>query len=64
VKNVMHSVVENIDEEASLAEAIHKMIMWQTLSILVRRKGDVVGILRLSDLYTELATTMKESTEY
>lgn len=63
VKEVMRPVTENIDENASLSEAIHKMIMWQTLSILVRRKDNVVGILRLSDLYAELAKTMKETAE-
>ena len=63
VKKVMRPVAENIDENASLSEAIHKMIMWQTLSILVRRKDNVVGILRLSDLYAELAKTMKETAE-
>ena len=61
VKKVMRPVAENIDENASLSEAIHKMIMWQTLSILVKRRDEVVGILRLSDLYAELAKTMKET---
>lgn len=58
-KDVMHPVSENIDENASLAEGIHKIVMHQSLSILVMRKGDVVGILRISDLFEELTREMK-----
>lgn len=59
VRDVMHPVTESIDESASLTEAIHKLIMWQTLSLLVKREGEIVGILRLSDVYDEIATYMK-----
>ena len=59
VKDVMHPVTENIDEDATISEAIHKMIMWQTLSILVTREDELVGILRLSDLYNEIANIIK-----
>jgi len=59
VKDVMHPVTENIDENAAISEAIHRMVMWQTLSILVTREGKVVGILRLSDLYKEIASIIK-----
>ncbi|MBC8205218.1 CBS domain-containing protein [bacterium] len=59
IKNVMHSVEESIDINASLVEAIHRMIMWQSLSILVRDKGEVTGILRLSDLFSEAAAVIK-----
>ncbi len=59
VKEVCHPITENIDEEATLAEAIHKFVMWQTLSIPVTRGNDIVGLLRLSDLYTEMAKLIK-----
>lgn len=55
VLDVMHSVQESIDENASLPEAIHKIIMWQSLSVLVSRGNDIIGIIRLSDLYNEIA---------
>ncbi len=44
-----------IDENATINEAIHKMVMWQTLSIIVSRGEKVVGILRLSDLFDHIA---------
>ncbi len=59
VKDVMHPVTESIDENATLAEAIHKIIVWQTLSILVTRGPDMVGLLRLSDLFDEITAQMK-----
>jgi len=55
VKDIMHPVEENIDEKATLMEGLHKIIMWQTLSLLVTRQGEVVGILRLSDLFDEMS---------
>ena len=58
-KDVMHPVSENIDEDAPLTEAIHKIVIWQTLSILVTRGGEVVGILRLSDLFTAVSAKIK-----
>lgn len=61
IKEVMTPVDENISQDASLAEAIHRMIMWQTLSILVTRGDEVVGILRLSDLFTEVASYVVSS---
>jgi len=59
VKDVMHPITERIDENASLGEAISKIIMWQTLSIIVTRNGEVIGLLRLSDLCQEVAEHMK-----
>ncbi len=59
VKDVMHPVTENIDENATLCEAITKIIMWDTLSVLVSRKGEIVGLLRISDICQEVAEQMK-----
>ena len=61
VKDVMKPVEEHIDEAATLVEAMHKMIMWQTLSVLVSSGMEIVGIIRLSDLYEELAAYIKKS---
>jgi len=60
--DVMHPVSESIDENAPLAEAIHKIVLWQTLSVLVTRRSEVVGILRLSDLFTAVSGKMKQRT--
>jgi CBS domain-containing protein len=55
IKDFMTPVTESIDEDAVLTEAIHRIVVWQTLSILVTHDTEVVGILRLSDLFTEIA---------
>ncbi len=60
VRDVMRPVTEHIPETASLREGIHQIIMLQTLSILVTRGTEVVGLLRLSDLFEEVARQMKE----
>ncbi len=54
-RDVMHPVGESIDENASLQEAIDMFGDWQTLSILVKKGESVVGVLRLSDLFQEMA---------
>ena len=61
VKTVMNPITESIDEDASLGEAIYKIVTWQTLSILVRRDGVATGVVRLSDLYDEIAEHIKAS---
>jgi hypothetical protein len=60
VSEVMRPVTESIDENASLNEALHKILMYQSLSILVTRNELVVGILRLSDLFTVITTVIKK----
>jgi len=59
VKDVMRPVTQSIDENASLREAIHRIVVWQTLSILVTRGTDVVGLLRLSDLSDAITAQLK-----
>ena len=54
VKNVMSPVSEGIDENASITEAIHQIIVLQLLSLLVRSGSNIVGIVRLSDLFYEV----------
>ena len=61
VKDVMHPIEEHIDEDAPLSEAIHKMVVYQTLSILVTKDKKAVGLLRLSDLFEEVITNIKSS---
>lgn len=50
---IMHPVAEAIEAEASLGEAMHRLIVAQALSLLVTHKGQVIGVLRLSDLADE-----------
>ena len=60
VAEAMHAVNEQIDQEAPLTEAIHDIVMWQTLSILVTHEGKATGLLRLSDLFHEVFAELSE----
>jgi predicted transcriptional regulator len=55
----MHPLTEHIDENATLSEAIYRFVMWDTLSILVTKGDEAVGLLRLSDLSQEITEYMK-----
>jgi CBS domain-containing protein len=59
VTDVMHPVAESIDETAPLSEAIHQLVIGQTLSVLVTRQGQITGLLRLSDLFDAITEYMK-----
>jgi CBS domain-containing protein len=54
VKDAMNPVSESIDENESITEAIHQIIVLQLLSLLVKSGSKIVGIIRLSDLYDEV----------
>ncbi len=51
VSDIMQPISEHVEEEESVSKTIHKIIMWQCLSVLVTRNEEVVGILRTSDIY-------------
>jgi len=55
VRDVYTTTTVTIEEEAFLPEAISRLLRRQTLSLLVTRRGKTVGILRLSDVFEELA---------
>jgi len=59
VRDVCTPVTQSISEDASLFDAIAEFLKHQTLSLLVRRGSATVGILRLSDLFDELARQIK-----
>jgi len=61
VRQVMTPVDDSIREEATLGEAMHKMIVAQTLSLLVTSGGTASGVLRLSDLVDAALTSMRRS---
>jgi len=50
---------EYIKENASLDAAIHQLVIGHHLSLLVTRKGWLVGILRMSDVFAAVFHTMK-----
>ena len=50
---------EVIEATATLDQAAHQIVMGHHQSLLVTEKGKVVGILRLSDLFAEVAERIK-----
>ena len=55
ITEIMHPLKESLDEDTPLADAIHRIVMWHTMRILVSRKAAIVGVLRLVDLFAEVA---------
>lgn len=61
VKEMMRTPdeVEFIEETATLDQAIHQLVMGHLASLLVTRGGEVVGVLRLSDVFAEICERVK-----
>lgn len=61
VGDLIHAPSEDeyIDENATLGEAIHQMIVNPYLSLLVTSGDEVLGILRLSDVFTKICDVIK-----
>jgi CBS domain-containing protein len=55
VGDVCTPVTVSIRDRASLSDAIPMFLAHETLSLLVTREGETVGILRLSDFFDELS---------
>jgi CBS domain-containing protein len=63
IGDVMRPVTESISENATLREALHNIIVRQSLSLLVTRDTEVVGILRLSDLFAAVTDQIRGCAE-
>lgn len=50
---------EHVDETSSLDEAIHQLVLGHRQSLLVTRQDDIVGILRLTDVFAAVFHAMK-----
>ena len=50
---------EFVEDEATLDEAIHRLVMCHCQSLLVKRGEDIVGVLRLSDVYARISEMIK-----
>jgi CBS domain-containing protein len=61
VKEFMGSVSENeyVEADAALCEAVHIFVMGHHQSLLVTRDGEIIGILRLTDVFKEAFQTME-----
>ena len=60
ILKVMHRprADEFIDQDGSLGEAIHRLVMGCHQSLLVRDGGRVIGVLRLTDVFAAAAAEM------
>jgi len=63
VRDIMHTLTEReyIEESAALDEAIHQLIMGHHQSLIVTRGDEIVGILKLSDIFGEICMMIKAS---
>jgi len=61
VKEVMHSPTkdEYVEADATLDEAIHRLILGSHQSLIVTRGEEIVGILRLTDVFQEITNVAK-----
>lgn len=61
VKSIMYTPTEGeyIEESTSLNEAIHQLIIGRHQSLLVTRGGNIVGILRLTDIFMAVCRMMR-----
>ena len=50
---------EYVDEDATLGQAMHQLVMGHHHSLLVTRKDEIVGILRLSDVFAKICDEIK-----
>jgi len=62
--DAMVKVEESVDQETTLIEAIRLMVLGHWQSMLVRKDGVAVGILRLSDVFEAVADVIRESDNY
>jgi CBS domain-containing protein len=61
VRDIMYTPTEGeyVREDATLDEAIHQLVMGKHQSLLVTSQNKIVGILRLTDIFTEVCELMK-----
>ena len=63
VRDVMYTPAEGeyVPEDATLDEGIHQLVIGHHQSLLVTRDSRVVGVLRLSDVFSAVCAIMKSS---
>ena len=62
VKDFMYTPTEGefIDENETMNNAVHKLIIGKHHSLLVTQKGKITGVLRLSDVFKKITDAIKE----
>jgi CBS domain-containing protein len=61
VKDIMYSPTEGefVSEDATMDEAIHQLVVGHHHSLLVTMGDDIVGVLRLTDVFREVCEGIK-----
>lgn len=61
IKDLMYTPTEGeyVNADAALCEAIHQFVMGHHQSLLVTRDGEIVGILRLTDVFKTVFQIMR-----
>jgi len=61
VKDFMYTPTEGefVEERVTLDEAIHQLVMGHHQSLLVTREKEIVGILRVTDVFKEICNQIK-----
>jgi predicted transcriptional regulator len=52
---------EYVEENSSLTEAIHHLVMGHHQSLLVTKESRIVGILRLTDVFRSITQIVKDN---
>ena len=55
-----HIEGEFIDENETMNNAVHKLIIGKHHSLLVTQRGKIAGVLRLSDVFEKITDLLKE----
>ncbi len=61
VKDAMVPIGESVEDGAPLTDAIHLFVRTHAQSIIVTRRGRPIGVLRLSDVFEEVADLIRSS---
>lgn len=61
VKEIMYTPTagEYVDQDANLDEAIHQLVMGRHQSLLVTAGNEIVGILKLTDVFIQVCESIK-----
>lgn len=62
VKEIMYTPTEGefITENETMNNAVHKLVIGKHHSLLVTQKGQITGVLRLSDVFEKITNLIKE----
>jgi len=63
VSSIMTPFGEHIDIDTAICEVVHRMLEWQTMSVLVTKNDHPVGLVRLADLCDEVMRQMRHTTD-